>query len=83
MISSMSRRGDCQDNAVAKRVLATLKSELMDRKPFESWRRPRTAIFEYIEVFYNRRHRHSSLQYATPHDYDLARTPRSLATAGN
>ena len=66
MISSMSRRGDCQDNAVAKRVLATLKSELMDRKPFESWRRPRTAIFEYIEVFYNRQRIQQTLGYRTP-----------------
>ncbi|MGO1326427.1 MAG: IS3 family transposase, partial [Brevibacterium aurantiacum] len=41
------------------------------------------AIFEYIEVFYNRRRRHSSLEYATPHDYDLARTPRALTTTGS
>ena len=41
------------------------------------------AIFEYIEVFYNRRRRHSSLEYATPHDYDLARTPRALTTIGS
>ena len=36
---------------------------------------------EYIEVFYNRRRRHCSLEYATPHDYDLARTPRALTAA--
>ena len=41
------------------------------------------AIFEYIEVFYNRRRRHCCLEYATPHDYDLARTSRALTTTGS
>ena len=41
------------------------------------------AIFEYIEVFYSRRRRHCCLEYATPHDYDLAGTPRALTTTGS
>lgn len=65
MISSMSRRGDCWDNAVAESFFATLKFELMDRKPFESRRAARAAIFEYIEAFYNRQRLHQTLGYRT------------------
>ena len=72
MISSMSRRGDCWDNAVAESFFATLKFELMDRKPFESRRAARAAIFEYIEVFYNRQRLHQTLGYRTPLEVEEA-----------
>ncbi|WP_423823681.1 IS3 family transposase [Salinisphaera sp. SPP-AMP-43] len=72
MISSMSRRGDCWDNAVAESFFATLKFELMDRNPFESRRVARTAIFEYIEAFYNRQRLHQTLGYRTPLEVEEA-----------
>jgi putative transposase len=63
---SMSRKGNCWDNAVAESFFATLKRELVNRRPWRSRIELRTALFEYIEVFYNRRRLHSSLDYKTP-----------------
>jgi putative transposase len=63
---SMSRKGNCWDNAVAESFFATLKSELIHRRRWRSALELRTALFEYIEVFYNRRRLHSSLDYKTP-----------------
>lgn len=63
---SMSRKGNCWDNAVAESFFGTMKNELVYRR---SWAGPvelRTALFEYIEVFYNRRRLHSSIDYKTP-----------------
>jgi putative transposase len=66
MIQSMSRKGDCYDNAVAESFFGTLKNELILGKNFESREHARTEIFKYIEVFYNRRRIHQSLGYKTP-----------------
>lgn len=66
MISSMSRKGDCWDNAVAESFFATLKFELVDRQVFPTRQAARLAIFEYIEVFYNRQRIHQTLGYLTP-----------------
>jgi transposase InsO family protein len=63
---SMSRTGNCWDNAVAESFFATLKRELVDRRRWHGVADLRTAVFEYIEVFYNRRRLHSSLDYKTP-----------------
>jgi putative transposase len=63
---SMSRKGNCWDNAVAESFFATLKNELVYRRPWRGRLDLRTALFEYIEVFYNRRRLHSSLDYKTP-----------------
>lgn len=63
---SMSRKGNCWDNAVAESFFATLKSELIHRRRWRNALELRTALFEYIEVFYNRRRLHSSLNYKTP-----------------
>jgi putative transposase len=63
---SMSRTGNCWDNAVAESFFATLKNELVHRRRWRSVLELRTALFEYIEVFYNRRRLHSSLDYRTP-----------------
>ncbi len=63
---SMSRVGDCYDNALAESFLATLKGELVDTQPWPTRRAARQAIFEWIEVFYNRQRRHSSLGYLSP-----------------
>ena len=63
---SMSRKGDCWDNAVAESFFATLKKELVHRQHFKTRRQAAAAIFEYIEVFYNRIRLHSTLGYRTP-----------------
>jgi putative transposase len=61
---SMSRRGDCYDNAVMESFFSTVKSELADR--FESFGEAKMALFDYIEVFYNQRRRHSTLGQVSP-----------------
>jgi putative transposase len=66
VIVSMSRTGNCWDNAVAESFFATLKSELVHRRRWHSVIELRQALFEYIEIFYNRRRLHSSLDYKTP-----------------
>lgn len=63
---SMSRKGDCWDNAVAESWFSTLKKDLVHRTSFASRREAAAAIFEYIEVFYNRIRLHSKLGYQTP-----------------
>jgi transposase InsO family protein len=63
---SMSRTGNCWDNAVAESFFATLKNELVHRRQWSSRDELRSAVFEYVEVFYNRRRMHSSLDYRTP-----------------
>jgi len=64
--ASMSRKGDCYDNAVAESFFSTLKNELVDRRLFESRERARLEIFDFIEIFYNRQRIHQSLNYITP-----------------
>lgn len=67
---SMSASGCCYDNAFAESFFASLKTELPgDGLPFESPHLARTTIFDYIETFYNRRRRHSSLGMRSPHDF--------------
>ncbi len=70
VVSSMSRKGNCWDNAVAESFFATLKFELVDRRVFASRHAARTAIFDYIEVFYNRQRIHQTLDYRTPLDVE-------------
>ena len=64
--SSMSRKGNCWDNAVAESFFATIKKELIHRYRFKTRRQAAAAIFEYIEVFYNRIRIHSQLGYTSP-----------------
>ena len=70
MTCSMSRRGDCYDNAVAESFFATLKRELADDADWHTRDEARTAVFQYIEVWYNRRRRHSTLGYVSPEQYE-------------
>jgi transposase InsO family protein len=70
MICSMSRKGNCWDNAVAESFFRSLKTELVHHEDFATRDEARLAIFEYIEVFYNRIRRHSSLGYLSPADYE-------------
>jgi transposase InsO family protein len=66
---SMSRKGDCWDNAVAESFFKTIKSELIYQNRFKTWRQARIAIFEYIEIWYNRKRKHSALGYLSPEEY--------------
>ena len=65
---SMGSVGDCYDNAMAESFFATLECELLARQPFPTQLEARTALFEYIEVFYNRQRRHSALGYLSPEE---------------
>ena len=67
---SMSRKGDCWDNAVAESFFHTLKVELIHGKTYKTHQEAKTAIFEYIEGFYNRQRRHSYLGYLSPVDFE-------------
>src|SRR4051794_40388321 len=63
---SMSRKGDCYDNAPMESFFGTLKTGLAHRTSFPPGEAARRAFFEYVEVFYNRRRRHSGLGFSTP-----------------
>jgi len=67
---SVGRPGTCWDNAVAESFFATLKTELLHRQPWPTRQQAKTAIFEYIEVFYNRQRRHSTLGYLAPAEFE-------------
>jgi len=71
MICSMSGKGNCYDNAVAESFYHTLKVELVHGRSYQSRREAVSDIFEYIEVFYNRKRRHSSLGYLSPANFEL------------
>jgi transposase InsO family protein len=73
MVASMSRAGDCYDNAPTESFWATLKKELMSDRAFATRTEARAAIFEYIEVFYNRQRIHSSLGYVSPEAFEAGR----------
>jgi len=66
---SLGRRGDCYDNAVMESFFSTLKSELVNRAKFKTEQEAQRRIYEYIEVYYNRQRRHSTLNYQTPVEY--------------
>ncbi|MGP9662865.1 IS3 family transposase [Arthrobacter sp. AOP36-C1-22] len=83
LLPSFGTVGDGLDNAMVESFWSSMQIELLNRKKWKTRIELANAIFEYIEVFYNRRRRHSSLEYATPNDYDLARTPQALATTGS
>ncbi len=70
MIQSMSRKGQCWDNAVAEAWFGTLKRELINTRSWATHRQVRTAVFEWIEITYNNHRLHSSLGYKTPTEYD-------------
>lgn len=78
---SMSRPGQCWDNAVAESFFAALKNELIYRNVWATRAEARQAIFEYIEVFFNRRRRHSSLGYRSPAAYEAIRRATSKVAA--
>jgi putative transposase len=72
MTASMSGKGDCWDNAMMESFWATLKTELVHQTHYATRDQARAAIFEYIEVFYNRKRLHSSLGYVSPESFEAA-----------
>jgi transposase InsO family protein len=70
MVASMSGKGDCYDNAVAESFFATLEFELVMKNDWETRDEARRAIFQYIEAWYNRRRRHSTLGNVSPMAYE-------------
>jgi len=71
MTQSMSRKGNCWDNAVSESFFHTLKTELVHQYQFKTRNDAKQAIFEYIEVFYNRERIHSANDYLSPVDYEI------------
>jgi transposase InsO family protein len=72
MTASMSRKGNCYDNAYMESFFGTLKAELVHGERYCSRLEARLSIFEYVEVFYNRKRRHSALGYKSPVQYEQA-----------
>jgi transposase InsO family protein len=70
LLPSMSRKGNCWDNAVLESFFATLKKELIYREDYNSREEAQREVFEYIEVYYNRQRRHSALGYLAPVEYE-------------
>ena len=71
MICSMSRKGDCWDNAPMESFFHTLKTELIHHRDYQTRWEAKTDIFEYVEAFYNRNRRHSALGFFTPEQYEF------------
>ena len=71
--ASMSGTGDCYDNALMESFFGTVKEECVERQSYHTRAEARNAVFESIEVFYNRQRRHSSLGYVSPVTYEQMR----------
>lgn len=74
IVASMSRRANCCDNAVAESFFSNLKNELIWHQTFETRAQARAAVFDYIELFYNRQRIHQTLDYVSPVRYEECRT---------
>ncbi|MFW3345288.1 IS3 family transposase, partial [Aliarcobacter butzleri] len=70
IIQSMSKKGDCWDNAVAESFFHSLKTELIHHENFLTRKQANEKIFEYIEIFYNRQRLHSSNNYMSPSEFE-------------
>lgn len=81
MIASMSGKGDCYDNAVAESFFATLEFELLMKNDWHTREDARRAIFRYIETWYNRKRRHSTLGYISPAEYEAQHQEQLQAAA--
>lgn len=79
LLGSMGTVGDALDNAVAESFFGTLQLELLDRRPWATRPQLASAIFDYIEAFYNRTRRHSSISMHSPIDYEALHTPSAAA----
>ena len=76
MVGSMSGVGQCWDNAVVESTFASLKRELVHHETYATREEARASVFEYIEVFYNRVRRHSTLGYVSPAEYERTHNPK-------
>lgn len=70
LVCSMSRKGECLDNAVAESFFSSLKTELVDDENYRTHKEAKKSLFEYIEIFYNRQRRHSYLDYISPAEFE-------------
>jgi transposase InsO family protein len=77
---SMSRKGDCWDNAVAESFFKTLKAECIYQNKFIDKAQAALAVFEYIEIWYNRKRFHSTLGYVTPEEFSKKLSKQYLTT---
>lgn len=77
---SMSGKGNCYDNAAVESFFHTLKNELLQGKPFQTREQAKQAIFEYIQVFYNRQRRHSTLGYLSPVEFEKQRNFNTIVS---
>lgn len=73
LVCSMSRKGDCYDNAVAESFFSSLKKDRVHHRDYTTRAEARRDLFDYIEVFYNRQRRHSYLGYCTPAEFEVMR----------
>jgi putative transposase len=69
----MSRKGNCWDNAAVESFFGSLKEECVGSQVYSSYEQARRALFEYLEVYYNRQRRHSTLGYVSPLVYEQLR----------
>ena len=81
VVCSMSRKGNCWDNAVAESFFATLKTELVYLTKFKTREDAKRSIFDFIESFYNHRRRHSSLGYVSPVEFENRFTQQMMEAA--
>lgn len=72
LVGSMSRRGNCYDNAPMERFFGSLKTEWVHHRRYRTRAEAAQSLFEYIEVFYNRKRRHSALGFVSPVDYEAS-----------
>ena len=77
--ASMSRKGNCLDNAPMESFFSSLKTEMVHRTKFQRRREAKAALFEYIEIFYNRQRRRSSIGYRTPAQARMDMMPKMAA----
>ena len=81
ILQSLSRPRQCWDNAVAESFFAPLKTELVYRSAWPTRGAVQHAVFEFIEVFYNRRRLHSTLGYCSPVEYEAMMVPRARSAS--
>ena len=75
LVASMSRKGNCYDNAVVESFFSTLKNELVHEREYHTREEVQADVFEFIEVFYNRQRLHQTLGYVTPVQFEAAHVP--------
>ena len=81
VLQSMSRKGNCWDNAIAESFFKTLKTEMVYHRKFETAAQAKLEIFDYIDIWYNRKRRHSALDYLTPIQAEMEMTKNKTEAA--